>query len=200
MGVQKSTATVYRISGHDQGFGWANITIDQLGPLRDPRYREPFSIHIESDYGSWSNYWSHPGACWRSFLNTIDIGYAAKKFGAASYYDSGLTEKAYKRDIVELRKEVAITAAQARDMWDQIEAEFMDSDSNDLIAHRLMGGEWGEILSEIGHESWEYLQRVTTISPSFRAFWEGPYQEFLRGLKAESAIAAECEDPEEVMA
>lgn len=176
--VRKGTSEYYQVR-HKTGMYWANISI--------VCYEKAGEIQIRSDFGDWSFYWGSCGSSFKEFLQRLDIGYVARKFGEDSYFDFDKTISWYKQDLIEFRREESISAEKAREIYDQIkEAEdegFTERNafqtriysSMESLSSYLMDGDMGVI--EI-------------ISPRFNNFWDGPWKKFMEQLKEETKIEA----------
>ncbi len=183
MVVTKKVIDVYKVREEQGIFGWADIAIDAGWIKSGHGEQNCFRVSISSDYGNWAFFWSHPGKCWRSFLMKISIDYAASKFGANGWFDSDGTERWLKRDISEARRQGSITAEQAREAWEAIEGVIMESgDHPDLICERLINSDW---IKAWGGDWLDRLNMNYGICPRFRAFWDGPWKEFIQVIEKE---------------
>ena len=107
----------------------------------------------------------------------------ANKFGADDWFDVDATVKDLKKAIVQRCREHGEVCLEARESFEAIEAAESDySGSRDLFGHSLMHSKWTDFWGEY----WlDQLDICTTIEPSFRCFWEGPWQSFIDVLKQE---------------
>lgn len=189
--VTKKPITLYKIRHDDtSSAGWADIAIDDHYRKARHSIQNSFRISISSDYGSWSYYWSHPGECWREFLLSVDIGYAAKKFDAHSYFDMEASIKQMKNRIID-RRRAGACKQKARDAWIALECveDECIQDSNLFCAEIVTMDDWvdfwnGDLLDEI--------VTIKSIDPLFRAFWDTAWQIFLDQLRQEIK-ESECE-------
>lgn len=109
---KKSTCERYDIRLKDS-CGWAIITIDEYGGL----------FNVQSDYGSYSYSWPNHGR--KSFKHFIleliqDKSYFLGKVANENYYYQDETEKAWKEQIIQDRKDEELDKEQAREVWDEI--------------------------------------------------------------------------------
>jgi len=108
--VKKSTAERYTLVSKDP-YWWADITVSSDGFL-----------NIQSDYGDFSYRWGAFGDDFKAFLIDCDNSYISKKIGRnyPDVFNAKKTEMAFKRDIIEARKNRIVTAEQAREAWDEL--------------------------------------------------------------------------------
>lgn len=183
MSITKSTATIYKVRNVDD-FGWADITIDS--GFSDDGYgseRNHFRISISSDYGNWAYFWSHPGDNWRKFLCEVSIDYVAGKFGCDTWFDIDKTVEALKSRIVaDCRENRKVTHA-ARDAFEAIDAAASDFYRNrTAFEQQLIESVWVDYWRGYWYDN---LSVIESISPQFKAFWQGPWQHFISELKKE---------------
>lgn len=185
MAITKSQISVYKIRGHESGFGWADIAIDDGWLEPDSRIgpQNCFRISISSDYGNWAFFWSHPGNSWREFLLRVQIDYVAGKFGTSHWFDVDATVKHLKKGIAEKCRELGSVSVGARAAFEAIESVAGDAGGNkDLFFNLLHHSEWANFWGEYWYDT---LHLCTNVEPAFREFWEGPWQDFLTCLREE---------------
>ncbi|TGE29766.1 hypothetical protein [Hymenobacter metallicola] len=174
--VAKSTVECYKIRSVNGGFAWADITIDANS--RGGR------IQIASDYGDWQHYWGAAGSDFKAFLEGISHDYAASKFGAERWINVKATVKQYKQDLIEARREEALTQDEARQIYDEI-TELEHESNNSIVA---------AIQATTHLESFLYdTSGIPELSyednPHFRHFWEELWPVLLAEFKKESVTA-----------
>lgn len=182
MKITKSKIDVYKIRQPD-GFGWADIAID-AGWLESSRDKQNcFRISISSDYGNWAFFWSHPGKCWRKFLISIDMHYAANKFDASKWFDIEATARHLKAAIARKERARGEVTKAAREAFSEIElAEEEYHNSKDLFFRHLAESEWQEYWGEY----WlDQLEMITSVDPRFNTFWREIWPAFTDELKSE---------------
>jgi hypothetical protein len=172
--IAKSTVECYKVR-HTKTFYWADITVDHnVGKGR---------ISIASDFGTWSHYWGACGDSFKQFLCKIGIDYAADKFGADRWFDSELTIKHFKEQIIELRKSNDYEATTARVIFDEIK----------MLEDTSCEAEFCQILQDQKNLMKFYdwcPSLVRTISPQFRNFWKEIWPVFTQQLKDEELVEA----------
>lgn len=112
--IKTETARVYKLRP-DTGCGWADVTIREW-----PRGG---SIDVQSDYGNFANTWTSVGdRPFRAFLCGIGFDYFMCK-AAPDYlrFDAKETARRVKSMILEDRKSGNQTAADARELFDQLD-------------------------------------------------------------------------------
>lgn len=184
MNISKGKIDIYKLRDSKGNFPWADIAIDSGFTESSHGAQNWFRISISSDYGDWTYFWSHPGACWRRFLAKINMGYAAGKFGCDRWFDLDGTVKWMQRDIAERRKQGDCSNKAARKAWESVTSASNDccDDSRvfqELLAHSddwidIWGGDWIDATSI-----------RTDVDPCFRKFWDTTWQEFTRHILSE---------------
>lgn len=170
--VTKTTCELYKIRELPHS-GWANITIDAAG--------HHGRIMIASDYGDWQYFWSHCGMPFKEFLQGLDSGYVAGKFGCGnSYFDVDRTVGRYKADIIERRRDDGMTKAAAREVW----GELTWLTSSQLPEFCLMLEREGRAVMRFYDGTPPLVQ---TVDPWFRNFWRDCWPVLLETLAAEKA-------------
>ena len=101
--------------------GWAILFLDDAG-----------CFAVLSDYGNYAYRWNargfgSPGGI-RPFLLGCDNGYLAGKLSPQKVYDGDATLRAVREYILERRRERDWTAERARDEWDLLEWNDLDSE------------------------------------------------------------------------
>lgn len=183
MSISKSKIDVYKIRNSPDGFGWADIAIDAGWLDSTSGKQNCFRITISSDYGNWVFCWGHPGACWKSFLLSVNIGYVARKFDCDNWFDIDATVNALKKDLIKKCREDGKVTSLARDAFKAIEnADLEYGDNKDLFHHYLIDSDWSTFWGEYWLDS---LETRTDIDPQFKTFWDGPWQEFLGFIREE---------------
>lgn len=167
--IEKALVECYRIRFTGE-FDWADITLD--AGLNGHSGR----IQIASDYGSWENYWGACGSSFKQFLISLNIEYAAGKFGAGRWFDHDKT-------IEKLRE-----AIENCDESDEVK-EQMNLDLDNLEGCEDEGQfEALAYSSPVLHKLWDTgPEIVTDINPSFKRFWEKIWLCFVEKLKKEVA-------------
>lgn len=168
----KSTVECYKIRSTTGGY-WADITIDASGNAG--------RIQIASDYGSWQNYWNSCGSDFKDFLGRINQDYAADKFEVEDWEDVGSTILYMKKELFAARKQDQVTAADARNIFDEI-VGLKDCRRQDLAyaintTHYLSG-----FLYDI--DEFQPVQYET--SPRFVRFWKEIWPVLLAEFKREA--------------
>lgn len=186
MNITKKKIDLYHLRDPDGRKPWADIAIDSGFAKSNGHLRNWFRISISSDYGDWTYFWSHPGACWRKFLAKISMAYAAGKFGCDRWFDLEATDRWMKYDIVQRRRQGDCTKQEARDAWEALQAAcddccdnartYQEILANDRRWHGIWCGDWADALTV----------RFDT-DPSFKSFWETTWQDFIGQLQAELA-------------
>lgn len=189
MNITKSSGLVYKIRDTDGCLGWADITINESFFDHPESPQNPFRIHIASDWGNWTFFWSHPGKCWRSFLINISIDYAADKFGADSVYDHESTRKIHLNKLIEDRREYYADKIQVREAYDAVNTIFNDCDNESVVLERLLNSEWHTLYGECWHDVHETIK---DLDPRFISFWNGCWHYFIDNLKKEIDIKSEA--------
>lgn len=170
--IKKSTVECYKIR-HIKNFYWADITVDaSKGNGR---------IQIASDFGDYQHYWGACGDSFKEFLCKIGIDYAAAKFGADRWFDSDLTIKHYKQQVIELRRFDNFDADKAREVFNEIK-RLEDSSSESEFCMILQDQE--NLMRFHDH----CPDLVRTISPQFKNFWKEIWPVFLQELKKEMVV------------
>jgi hypothetical protein len=156
--VTTEAAKVYKVRFVKEGeephrFGWADAAVRTF-----PRGG---SISIQSDYGTYANTWTATGdGPFIEFLCQLDFDYfMTKTRGRHHVFDHERSMKAIRRSIIERRRSNDITAADARDVWDDLEQYGSDGGPNadfwfseimrsDAIS-RFFDGDYFDIVKEV---------------------------------------------------
>lgn len=170
LSITKNSVECYKIR-HQSGSYWADITIDSKGTTG--------RLQIASDYGSWQYYWGACGCPFKEFLTQLDIGYVAGKFGESKWFDAEKTAAFYRQTIVKNRREGDLTGAEARAMYDEV--KFIEEINNECEFYHAMQADCPNIMKYFNY----CPDSITTISPSFRMFWDNIWQYFINELKKE---------------
>jgi hypothetical protein len=170
--LTKSTVECYKIR-HASGMYWADITID----AKDKTGR----IQIASDYGDWQYYWGACGCPFKQFLTELGIDYVAGKFGEGSHFDEEKTIRHYKQYTIEQRKTDDLSAAEAREIWEDI--KFLTNNGSDKLDEfcNTMYNECHALMYFFNHQP----DTIKIISPQFRMFWDNIWAFFVAALKRE---------------
>jgi hypothetical protein len=174
--VTKSTVECYKIR-HPSGMYWADITIDASD--RSGR------IQIASDFGDYQRYWGACGKSFKEFLCSLDMHYAAGKFGANDWFDHDKTIRGYKLSVIEYRRNESISKEEARKIYDEIND--VDTKGGCTTSNELVNYISGK---DALMEFFDYMPEVTRdITPQFRKFWATAWVVFINELKREAKEA-----------
>ncbi|OOM17247.1 hypothetical protein CLSAB_19670 [Clostridium saccharobutylicum] len=156
---KKSTCERYDIKLKDTYGGWAIITIDENGGL--------FNAH--TDYGDYNYSWpNHGRESFKHFILELvkDKSYFLGKVANDKYYYAENTEKAWKEQIIEDRREGELSEEQARELWDEI-TDFDYHTSCDHLQHQCYES---DIVNKYYCEPWYHFDVVQGFSPQAHAF------------------------------
>jgi hypothetical protein len=167
MNIEKSTIQLYRIRLEKSG--WADISIDEHGNAG--------RMSIASDWGSWEYYWHSCGMPFKEFLTSLNLHYVASKFREDDYINVEKTVKAWKKSVIEQRRDDVIDSDQARLVYDEIK-EIEYCSASDFVSAVHSQKDLLEFL-EYG------LDIIKEISPRFKTFWDKIIVPFKQHLKAE---------------
>lgn len=172
--IQKTLTETYSLRG--QKCLWAKINLD-CG-------EESVNVMISSDYGEFSYYWGYCGTNPKKFLTTTDMHYTMKKLmgGTDNMYEPDFEARnsAFKKMIIEYRKEDRITKEQARSAWQKVLAIFeYCQNSNDVYYSECFNADELEcILYDM-----DAIPENSKMKNKVTDFWEDvwiPFTEFLK--------------------
>jgi hypothetical protein len=179
--VNKSNIEIYYIRGVKYG-GWADITIDEGQETNKDRTRYFGRISISSSHGNWSFFWGACGEPFKEFFASLDIHYAAGKFGCSNVLDFEETIKEWKRLVLSERREDSLTKEEAFDIWQEIKE--IENDHPDLSGLEYM------LCSR--HNLMRFMDGMPHIGkkldPSFVFFWENIRPHLLEAWKEETEL------------
>lgn len=110
---KKSSCERYDIRLTNHYGGWAIITIDENGGL--------FNAH--TDYGNYNYSWpNHGRESFKHFILELvkDKHYFMNKIASCDYYCAEETEEAWKKQIIEDRRDRELSKKEARELWNEI--------------------------------------------------------------------------------
>lgn len=165
--VTKTTVELYRFR-HPSGMYWADITIDSG--------EKSGRISIASDFGTYSNYWSHAGQAFKEFLGEIAIDYAADKFGADRWFDHAETLLRFSEYANESSKE------DLRDLIMEEIRNLQEHTQKESFIVELMHSP-GLMRLFDGCPELEY-----SITPQFKRLWKEVWPELIKAFKAEKEV------------
>lgn len=99
--VKKKQTETYKLSYNYGSFGYANFTLDELGPKSG-------SLLIQSDYGSYDYQWGSCGVSFKEFLIKISPDYLLSKLGKRNEFNLNNSINGVKREIEEYFKELKV--------------------------------------------------------------------------------------------
>lgn len=134
--------------------GWAVVFIDE----------DTGTVSIHSDYGDWNFSWPAPGrgdSTVKEFFCTTDCDYLAMKFmlgrrGEIRKFDHEATVIAFKKRIIERRREEHIGKAAARELFDEMEDHTED---HEVMFVEHLSKEMCELYD---NGPWEFLEQRET--------------------------------------
>lgn len=195
--VKKSEGwDVYSVRANHE---WATIAVNGWqGRGVDGRLREIGEIMIHSSYGSWAYQWGHLGEPFKLWLaNTKDRSYIAQKFmGSEAYeFDGEKTVRELRADLLQHRRQCDLTKADARSIWDFIDAHESELESSEHeFVERMQDctrwADWQDHEDEPGPgaryfllEPWERIAK--SLDTQFMGFWDTIMPVFQQALRDE---------------
>jgi len=145
------------------------------------------SVHvmIDSDFGSWSYYWSSCGMSPKEFLCKINFDYCMKKLTGSKHYinDPEQYPNEVRGRITQAQEAGWLTETEVKQALDEmLEPEYSEGDLyfHYLYNHELFDKVFGD---------YECLPSAKKISPRCQDFWDHVWIPFIEQLKTELKIA-----------
>lgn len=174
----KSTVELYKIR-HVNGCYWADITIDANG--REGR------ISIASDWGNWSNYWGACGEGFKSFLASINMEYAANKFGVEQWIDVKKSLDSFNELVGECERYGTVSKAEAIGI--RAEIKELRGESAACITEAVTRS---RSLYSFLYGHGDGADFIYKANPHFAAFWAQAWPVLLAEFASETeAVAAQ---------
>lgn len=160
------------------GCGWATIMIDENGGV----------FNAQSDYGDYSYSWPHHGR--ESFKHFIlelarEGSYFLGKVSDISYFNHDETLKAWKKAIIEMRRDGECTREKAREAWDYL-IDVADECYGNATVLELKVYESHEVGS-LCSEPWYVFEVIKDYPPGAKCFAKEVLPMFAEILKKELA-------------
>lgn len=173
------TVRFYDIRVKEPGFGtrtWGRFFLTSDG-----------SLTIQSDYGNYAYWWTHPGCEIRRFLcRDGEDDYIANKFSEGERVcDDDASVRNVKREILRLRREGTLSRDQARDEWDLLR-------EHDELSDQVARTRW--------HDETRLGEHIGMVSELFVYVLPYKLQGFMRVLWPAFVEALEREMREEFQA
>ena len=179
MTVKRTPAEKYTIL-NERGSWLASIFLDDLLG----------QISIQSDYGSYSYWWSKNGRgteTLKEFLSRTNDGYVMDKFGYGGKNDHFFSQKTVdriKEEILRNRRNKQINKAQARKCYEEIEE--LDSDCNTSQELYSQLDRWADTTMELIYNNSPYdIPWVNDTHPHLQAFMKEVWPLFIGQIKTE---------------
>jgi len=173
--VHKRQVECYKVRNKGTSSGWANFNCEWGD--------ESVHVMIDSDYGSYSYYWSHCGQDPKAFLISLERMYAMEKLNNYNYFEFDETQldAELKSIILYTRREYydSFTKEMARDAWDTLLGIY--DGSKDLYYEKLFEYEHFE---ELFGDS-EGLPHPRRVIPKLVTFWDECWIPFTQALQEE---------------
>ena len=170
--ISKSTIQVYYLRPEGHHCGWADISLD-IG-------ENAGRLSISSDYGNWAFYWGSCGCPFKEFLISLDMYYMSGKMRESNWFDHSTTMKEMKRIVLEERRDEALSAEKARELFDEV-STFDEHDQMEAFKVAM----WhSELLGFFDYSP----PIMTDVSPSFKRFFKTTWQAFIGQLKEETKL------------
>ena len=148
----------YSLPGQKEPYdSWTIAFIDSTG-----------CVAILSDYGDWCYRWSTPNTGkddFRKFFVGIDASYAAGKLARQedrSVFDGAATRERIRKDILRDRRDLSLTAEQAREEWDLVDT--IDDDNECSFGEYLQNTELQDVFEYAAHRLASGLRHWVTVS------------------------------------
>lgn len=164
--IVKSQIEIYKIRKENSSL-WADISLDYNGNAG--------RINISSDYGDWQYYWGACGEPFKDFLISLNIHYAANKFGADKYFDHEKTMARLKSRIEEYTDDEG-----EKEVLLQEIGELEDCSEKESFVHIMHS------CSKILEMEDNCPDLTFSIHPLFNRFWDEMYKPFTDHLKKEA--------------
>lgn len=179
--LEKTTSEVYtiRFDNHSDWFVQATI-------IEDRGY-----LALHTSHGDWQYRWCSPGIPFKKFLTSIDGDYLMRKLGLRTYFEGEETVNRIKQDIIEKRKELDISAEEARSFMDMIKPKkrsvlnYRFSTSSVGEFYRSFDEGVGRELVEKIYEDITYVPCYVGYDPSLKFFISDLWPSFIEELKKE---------------
>jgi len=127
-GVFVEPVTLYHFEF--KSFGWAYVIFKDVCP------RKVFCLMINSDWGTWAYTWRRTEEDWWNFFTTAGNEYLAAKLAPLHKnreFDAKETILNLKTQVICNRKNDFISKEKAREIWDSLSDDTLDTRSEDLF-------------------------------------------------------------------
>lgn len=179
--LEKTVSEVYTIRWDDHRDWFIQATI-----IEDRGY-----LALHTSHGDWQYRWGSPGMPFKKFLTTINSDYLRGKLGHRTYFKGVETLDQIKLDIIQKRKDLDISAEEARSFIDMIKPKkysilnYGISINNTDEFYRSFSWGVGKDLVEKIYEEITYVPCCMGYDPSLVHFTENMWPTFIEELKKE---------------
>lgn len=165
MQLKVTSVTKILLTDLDERLDPISIVLEDIEPRKG-------KIIIECFGESWSSYWGGMGDRTISeFVRSCDNEYLIDKLAPhlnSVVGDFDNLESWFKSNVIKLRREGDLDKGDASELWGDIslwcvnDEPFLHSEKGSLIAYKIFGDRWWELLPEKANHKYVYLDKIVT--------------------------------------